>query len=160
MGEGDIRLNIRRANAGDFLAVAALDRCAWQRNRHPEFIPDGEHVWRIWCDHALTWVACHGGDVVGAILAFPCSGRGACYCLHKIMVDDACRGQGIGSRLMEALLVELDRGGFDAFLTVDPANPQALRLYERWGFTERRFEPGFYREGEDRLVLTRRAQRE
>ena len=148
------KTRIRRAKARDFLAIAALDRVAWRRNRRSRFIPDGEHVWRMWCEHALTFVACRGGRVVGAITAFPCT-KGK-YCLHKVMVAQRCRGLGVGTWLMEALLKAVDRRGVEIFLTVDPSNQAALRLYGHWGFTARKLVRGFYREKEDRYVLTRR----
>jgi [ribosomal protein S18]-alanine N-acetyltransferase len=156
-------MRYRRATPGDFLAIADLDRRAWTKNRNAEFIPDGEHVWRLWCEHGLTFCALaeddeNGGNcLVGAIVAFPClDGR---YCVHKAFVEEAQRGQRIGAGLFEALLNELDAIGADAFLTVDPVNEAGIRLYERWGFTERQFVPGFYRSNEDRYVLTRRARR-
>jgi [ribosomal protein S18]-alanine N-acetyltransferase len=154
-------MRYRRATPQDFLAIADLDRRAWVKNRNAEFIPDGEHVWRLWCEHGLTFCALtedgNGGEsLVGAIVAFPClDGR---YCVHKAFVEESLRGQRIGAGLFEALLSELDVVGADAFLTVDPVNEAGIRLYERWGFTERQFVPGFYRSNEDRYVLTRRAQ--
>lgn len=39
--------------------------------------------------------------------------------------------------------------------TIDPANETAQNLYQRLGFTDRRFVPGYYRDNEDRCVLTR-----
>lgn len=147
-------IRCERARDRDFLAIAALDREAWLANRHPEFIPDGEHVWRIWVDGALVFVARAGERLVGAILAFPTL-RGD-LCVHKVMVDSAWRGRGIGTRLFERLLDEVDAGsGVECWLTVDPANAAALRLYARWGFTGRRLVPGYYRAEEDRYVLTR-----
>lgn len=142
----------------DFLAIAALDRVAWKSNANSRFIPDGEHAWRIWAEHGLTFVARDGDAehrLVGAVLAFPCVSGG--YCLHKVMVEQAMRGRGIGSGLFRTLFTVLDRMGEDVFLTVDPANEAAIRLYEGWGFSERCFVAGYYRDEEDRLVLTRRA---
>ena len=144
---------IREASANDFLPVAALDRLAWRQNRNGEFIPDGEHVWRTWCECAVAFVAAADDEVVGAAVAFPCAdGR---YCVHKVFVDERRRGEGIGTRLLEAVVAELDRRGVEAFLTVDPVNAAAIKVYERLGFTEREFVKGYYRENEDRLVLTR-----
>lgn len=52
----------------------------------------------------------------------------------SISVDEECRGQGIGSRLMQTTLDELARQGFSCCsLSVQKANP-ALHLYERLGF--------------------------
>jgi [ribosomal protein S18]-alanine N-acetyltransferase len=146
-------IRIRRAEPADFLGIAALDRVAWRGSRHGRFIPDGEHVWRIWCDHALTFAAWHGSQIVGVIVAFPCADGQ--YCLHKVMVANRCRGLGIATRLMQSLLRHIDRKGARIFLTVDPLNDPALRLHEKWGFTERTLIRGFYRKNEDRYVLTR-----
>lgn len=148
-------MEIRRAAEKDFLPIAALDRVAWKDNRHSEFVPDGEHVWRIWVEHALVFCAEEGGLIVGAVLAFPC--MDGSYCLHKVFMAHEAQGKGVGSRLFEVVLAEIDQLNADIFLTVDPENERAIRLYERWGFSERRFVAGFYREHEDRLVLTRRA---
>lgn len=142
-----------KAAESDFLAIAELDRNAWKHNKNSQFIPDGEHVWRLWVEHALVFLAKEQNVVIGAILAFPCvSGK---WCVHKVFVDNKKRGLGIGTRLFEFLLEEIDKMSVDCFLTVDPVNESALRLYEKWGFTERNFVKGYYRSNEDRFVLTR-----
>lgn len=149
-------LHFARARDRDFLGVASLDRCAWRDNRSPEFIPDGEHVWRVWMDAAHVFIARDQAAIIGAILAFPT--RSGALCVHKVMVDQAWRGRGIGTRLFQLLLAEVDRDGAAAcYLTVDPTNVAALKLYEKWGFTERQFVAGYYRPDEDRYVLTRPA---
>ena len=52
----------------------------------------------------------------------------------SISVDEECRGQGTGTRLMQAVIDELRCQGFErCSLSVQKANP-ALRLYERLGF--------------------------
>lgn len=151
-------MEIRRARIGDFMAIASLDRYAWAQNRNAEFIPDGEHVWRLWVEHGLVFCAASNqGELVGAIVAFPC--LSGAFCVHKAFVEAAYRGQRIGTRLFGALLDELDRLGAEAFLTVDPINETGIRLYERWGFGGRRFVQGFYRPQEDRYVLTRPARK-
>lgn len=147
-------LTIGRATSRDFLAIAALDRVAWQNTRQGDFIPDGEHVWRVWCEHALTFVCRDStGVVLGVVVAFPCTNQS--FCLHKAMVARSHQGQGIAARLFEVLLAELDRRQADCFLTVSPDNSRALGLYRRYGFTEETFVSGYYRPKEDRLVLTR-----
>lgn len=148
---------IRRAVPRDFLAIAALDRTAWRRNTNAEFVPDGEHAWRIWCEYALVFVAGDAdGHTVGAILAFPTVQN--IHCLHKVMVDERLRGKGVGARLFDTLLAELDAICGDCFLTVDPNNGNAIRLYQRYGFIQRELVEGFYRDGEDRLVMVRNAK--
>lgn len=151
-------VHFAKARDRDFLGIASLDRRAWRDNRNPEFIPDGEHVWRVWMDAAHVFIASDQATIVGAILAFPT--RSGALCVHKVMVDQAWRGRGIGTRLFELLLAEVDRdGGAACYLTVDPINAAALKLYEKWGFTERQFIAGYYRPHEDRYVLTRPAVR-
>lgn len=147
---------LRRATAADFLALAALDRVAWQANRHADFIPDGEHAWRMWCEHALVWVAEHGPEatIVGGLLAFPTTQPGV-YCFHKVFTAAEVRGQGVGSALLQTLTQTADQRGLTLFLTVDPVNTTAYRLYQQAGFTQEILVPGFYRPEEDRLVLTR-----
>jgi ribosomal protein S18 acetylase RimI-like enzyme len=147
---------IRRAQPADFLSVAALDRQAWSENREATFIPDGEHVWRLWTEHAILFVYEPDAEILGASLAFPT--LSGIYCLHKIFVDRSCRGKGVGTKLMKETLVEIDRLGVSCFLTVDPGNKAAIRLYESYGFVDRDFIKGYYRAVEDRFVLTRPKQ--
>jgi GNAT superfamily N-acetyltransferase len=152
---------IEKASPGDFLAVAALDRVAWPV-REDVFIPDGEHVWRLWCGYALVLVARavdqpplpESGTVGGALLMFPAlSGE---QLLHKIMVHPACRGAGLGSDLMRAGLAEADR---EVLLTVDPANEPAVKLYQRFGFTIAEHVRGYYRPHEDRYLMVYRGEK-
>ncbi|MBU1712097.1 MAG: GNAT family N-acetyltransferase [Proteobacteria bacterium] len=143
-----------KATVSEFLAIAELDREAWKLNRNSEFIPDGEHVWRLWVEHALVFLAKEANVVIGAILAFPCISKK--WCVHKVFVRQDKRDLGIGTKLFDELLKEIDKIGVDCFLTVDPTNDSAIRLYEKWGFTEREFVKGYYRPNEDRFVLTRK----
>ena len=145
-------MHIRRAVPKDFPAIAALDRDVWSDR---PFIPDGEHVWRIWIEHALVFCAESNERISGAIVAFPC--MNGSYCLHKVFVRASSRDRGIGSKLFGELLDEIDRRNGSTFLTVDPDNASAITLYEKWGFTERTFVSGYYRADEDRFVLTRKA---
>ena len=120
---------IEPASDRDYLHVAALDRISWPTA--PDlFIPDGEHIWRIWCDMATLLVArlpdtseplSQSGDIAGALVMFPTNA--AELCLHKIMVHSDCRGAGIGSELMRA---GLDRAEAPVLLTVEPSRGNAL----------------------------------
>ena len=148
--------HFEKAEIADFIEIAALDRRAWQANRNSEFIPDGEHAWRLWVEHGLVYTAREDSRLVAAILAFPCAS--GVWCVHKLFVEYDRRGCGIGTKLFEVLLAETDTMGVDCFLTVDPANDNAVKLYEKWGFTERKFVAGYYQPSEDRFVLTRRAR--
>ena len=147
-------LRFGRANTEDFLGIAALDRHAWSDSRHSERIPDGEHVWRVWVAGAYVFVARDGAEVVGAIVAFP-TRQGTLF-VHKVMVERRYRECGIGSRLFALLLDEIDANVHaSCFLTVDPRNQAAVKRYGSIGFTERQYVTGYYRDDEDRYVLTR-----
>ncbi len=148
-------VRIQKPEMRDFLEIARLDRSAWKKNRKADFIPDGEHAWRLWVEHALVYCAKKDGRIVGAILAFPC--LSGAFCIHKVFVDPNCRKMKIGTMLFEKMLQDLDQRKAKSFLTVDPSNESARALYNKWGFTERGFVKGFYREDEDRLILYRKA---
>ena len=134
---------VRKAETRDFLAIAALDRDAWNNNRHSEVIPDGEHAWRLWVEHALVYCTEIDGKITGAILAFP-SVKDT-YCVHKVFVSEEYRGRGIGSKLFSMLLQAIDKINTDAFLTVAPGNTSAITLYNKWGFTDQVYVKGYYR---------------
>ena len=147
---------IESATDRAYLNVAALDRISWP-TATDLFLPDCEHIWRIWCDTVTLLVArrragseplSESGDIAGALVMFPTNT--AELCLHKIMVHSQCRGGGIGSELMQAGLAIATA---PVFLTVDPANDAAVSLYQSFGFTTRRRVDGFYRPHEDRLIM-------
>lgn len=57
--------------------------------------------------------------------------------LGNVAVDEAARGQGIGSKLVEAILERaLDRGVREVFLEVRKSNVRAQELYKAFGFDE------------------------
>ena len=150
-------VTIEPAHSTDYLQIAALDRIAWPVV--PDvFIPDGEHIWRVWNDTATLLVARvadaafpplrDSRDIAGALVQFPTK-QGELF-LHKIMVHPDCRGAGIGTRLMQAALAQAD---VPVLLTVDPNNKPAVHLYEQLGFTVREHIRGFYRPHEDRFLM-------
>lgn len=148
-------IQIERAAADDFLSVAALDRIAWPI-RPDTFIPDGEHIWRVWAEHAVLIVARltdgrrmpDSQDVAGAAVMFSTTDDE--LFLHKVMVHPECRSQGVGSALLQAAIEEADR---TVLLTVDPENVNAVQLYRKFGFTQRAHVTGYYRPHEHRLVM-------
>ena len=148
------RIHYARAEIPDFLPIAALDKIAWQATEHGEFLPDGEHVWRIWVEEAIVFCAKHDGHIIGAAIAFPCRGDQR-YFLHKLFVAAEWRAQGIGKHLLGLVVEELECKCAECFLTVNPANHRAIALYKQFGFEEQRLVPGFYRAYEDRWILTR-----
>ncbi len=147
---------IEPARPADYLHIAALDRIAWPIV--PDvFIPDGEHIWRVWSDTATLLVARlaagsaplpESSDIAGALVQFPTQ-QGELF-LHKLMVHPLCRGSGIGTQLMKAALTQ---ASVPVTLTVDPNNSAAVKLYESLGFKLRELILGFYRPHEDRNLM-------
>ena len=75
--------------------------------------------------------------------------------LVNIAVRPDLRGQGLGGKLLNHLLLEAEsREAEKIFLEVRPSNRAAIGLYERLGFKVLYRRPRYYTpEGEDALVL-------
>jgi phosphinothricin acetyltransferase len=58
-------IRIHKSKPQDFLEIAVLDRRSWRKNRNSKYIPDGEHAWRLWAEHALVCCARKDGKIVG-----------------------------------------------------------------------------------------------
>ena len=94
--------------------------------------------------NAVFWALEHEGAMIGELYAFFdledrdfADGKSTAY-LCAFRVKEGFRGQGLGSRLMETALGELKARGFRrASIGVSESEPQNLRLYRRFGFTEK-----------------------
>ena len=103
-------------------------------------------------------VAVDGDEVVGyaGLIAYPDEAHVA-----TIGVTGSRQGEGIGGRLLDALLAEADRRGSPEVLLEVRANDEATqRLYRRRGFTPIGVRPRYYvLSGEDALVMRREPPR-
>ena len=94
--------------------------------------------------NAVFWALEHEGGLIGELYAFFdledrdfADGKSTAY-LCAFRVKPGFRGRGLGSRLMETALGELKARGFHrASIGVSESEPQNLRLYRRFGFTEK-----------------------
>ena len=78
--------------------------------------------------------------------------------VQTLAVAPSVQGQGLGARLLVALLDEAERRGQRSVsLEVRADNRPAQRLYARHGFSRAAVRRGYYAGGVDALVLTRRA---
>lgn len=103
--------------------VTLADRMAWFEARQKQGFP--------------VLVAEEGGAVLG-FASFGDFRAWPCYRYsveHSVHIRDDARGTGIGSRLIEALLLEARRLGKHVMIAaVDAANEASLRFHERLGF--------------------------
>lgn len=149
---------IEKATADDFISIARLDELVWSKGEiDRSFMVDGEHAWRKWIDYALVFIAKdQQGKIVGAVVAFPTINDG--WCIHKIFVIEAYRRDGIGRKLVSRILSEIDRKESRVFLSVDPKNCHAIKLYESLGFVKKELHKSYYRKHEHRYIMVRPVQ--
>ena len=79
-----------------------------------------------------TYVAADGDRLLGFII-LNMHGAFVGY-IQTVCVDDAARGQGVGTRLVEFAERRIFRETPNVFLCVSSFNPRALALYERLGY--------------------------
>ena len=156
--------HVEVAGADDFLAVAALDRMAWDAGVS---VADGEHTWRVWCEHATVLLVRwpknpdpdpdpdhDGADptpaVAAALVLFPTQAPDGGLFLHKIMVAPEWRGRGMGTALMAAAVA---RAQTPVMLTVAPGNQAAVGLYQRYGFAVERYIENYYGPHKHRYLM-------
>ncbi|MDJ0779153.1 MAG: GNAT family N-acetyltransferase [Gammaproteobacteria bacterium] len=86
----------------------------------------------------LVWLIRSSGEDVGYIvltLHYRLESRGTCANLDELFINEANRGQGIGSKAMEFLENTCrDHGVAVMQLEVKKDNPEAASLYEKAGF--------------------------
>lgn len=148
---------MRRAVIADFLAIAALDRVAWRENSRSAYIPDGEHIWRLWVAYSTVFVVVVRTQIVGTTILFRANDKNL-YILHKMFVVETERDKKLGHLLFSEVGSFLDRGPWGGFLTTDPDNKRMQHLCKKFGFLDKTFVPGYYRPDEDRVCLQRKPQ--
>ena len=133
---------IRPAHKDDYPAVARLKEQTQayhaailpERLRHTGLMYSARGFAKLLKDCDKIWLAAVDAD--SHVL-----GYAYCVRIKKVLwvddlcVDEACRGQGIGTLLMDAakkLAVEIGASSLE--LQVYEANPAALRFYERCGY--------------------------
>lgn len=97
-------------------------------------------TWEAWDSSHLAdhrFVALRDGEVVGWAAVCPISGR-CCYAgvvENSVYVSEAARGQGVGKRLLEALIASTEAAGI---WTIEagmfPENEGSIRLHQSVGF--------------------------
>ena len=102
---------------------------------------------------ARNLVARVGTAVVGYVCVWLVAGE---LKINNVAVRPDCRGQGVGAKLLEAVIEPARSRGFtEATLEVRPSNLEARALYERFGFREVGRRKRYYPDsGEDAILMT------
>lgn len=116
--------------------VAALGPLVRQLSTHA-MLPTRDELTRIVeCPTNTVLIAYQGDRMVGmlTLVVFPIP-TGIRAWIEDVVVDDNCRGQGIGAALtQEAIRIGHEQGARSIDLTSRPARVAANRLYEKLGF--------------------------
>lgn len=143
---------IRRMRESDLEDAARLEKryfsVPWTREQLGESLQSGQY---------LFLVAEEDGQVAGYAGLLRVMDEGD---ITNVVVDEAYRGKGLGTRLMAALLEEGRGCGMKEFtLEVRVSNQRAIRLYESLGFVQEGVRKRFYeRPVEDALIMWKRDQ--
>jgi len=129
-------------------AVVALEQTAFAPPVYPVFF--FRQAYDLWPE--LFWVARHNTEVVGYLLAAPAAANPHEFSLLSLAIAPQAQGKGVGKALLRAFLSTMTDGQ-QIWLTVDPANQAALRLYQQFDFQLVREEQDYYGVGYHRLVL-------
>ncbi|MDB2225956.1 ribosomal protein S18-alanine N-acetyltransferase [Halorubrum ezzemoulense] len=141
-------LTVRQAERADLLAVVRIERACFSD-------PWPHDAFERLLDEPAFLVAEREGAVVGFVVAdrTPNHGRDIGH-VKDLAVHPDARGEGIGRTLLRSALTRLRATGVAVVrLEVREGNDPARSLYADEGFEPVRRVGGYYRDGEDALVL-------
>lgn len=139
---------LRVARHADMHAIGRLDADVFGEEVYPAFF--FRQAMDLWPE--LLLVAELDGRLLGYALGGVGQDRSQGWLL-SLAVRPEARGFGLAERMMLRVEQGLTNQGIDRVrLTVNPANP-ARRLYFRLGYALLGEEPGYFGQGEDRLLL-------
>lgn len=92
------------------------------------------------------------GEIAGHAIVTRYFDREAAF-LYSFALRPSHRNKGLGGKFLELLLDSLKNNFASIYLTVDPKNEPALRLYRKAGFNVVELVPDFYGKGEDRYIM-------
>lgn len=100
-------------------------------------------------------VAEEKGQVAGFVVGYNISGEEGR--IFSLAVREHCRGYGIGTYLLEAIIgVFREKMLSFASLEVRLSNIEAQRLYQKTGFIPCWIQHGYYSDGEDGIIMKKR----
>lgn len=127
---------IRNATAADAARIVHLIR---QLGDDSEITEDYVAYYLTGNDRHVLLAQC--GDVVQGLLSYSVRAdlfhAGNSVLIEELVVDQECRGEGVGSALMDALLESLSSLDCkEVCLAVMPDNVDAIRFYKKYGLVE------------------------
>jgi GNAT superfamily N-acetyltransferase len=122
-------LVIRKAEPADHPACAAVFLAAYRQAfplHPPEYYVPERYFESI--NGEEQWVALHSGEIIAVLSIYWPENF-----IHSLYVDPARQGQGVGKRLLQAVLARA-RGASE--LKCDKANRRAIAFYRHLGWRE------------------------
>ncbi|MFF5478218.1 GNAT family N-acetyltransferase [Streptomyces sp. NPDC012935] len=142
---------IRSANEDDLPEVLRLDREVFPEDPYPYFV-----LRQHFDGHGDRILVIDNGKGLQGYALFVTTSDGRASWVLSLAVSADQRGQGLGRRLMGAVLAKLrSECVHEVRLTVDPTNDAAIRLYESLGFSREGEErKNYLGPGKHRLIMT------
>jgi len=137
----------------ELAAVAVLETAAFPPPVYPVFF--FRQAFDLW--PALFWVARCDQQILAYLICAAEFADPSRLSLMSFAVAPQAQGQGVGKALLRAFLDELPLVApavRHIWLTADPDNLAALRLYQQHGFVISAEEPDYYGADYRRLVMT------
>ena len=137
----------------ELAAVAELEVTAFPPPVYPVFF--FRQAFDLWPD--LFWVARRDDEILAYLVCGPEFAKPSRLSLMSFAVAPQAQGQGVGKGLLREFLRRLPIVApqiSHIWLTADPDNLPALRLYQQHGFVISGEESDYYGAGYRRLVLT------
>ncbi len=143
-------LQIRELTASDVEAVSLIESKVFSMPWSA-----GDFLEMVEADYAHYYVAEEDGVIVGCCGIRNIAGEGE---ITNVVVAQEHRKKGIGQKMLEYMLDRAEAFGIgDCTLEVRVSNQEAIRLYEKLGFTGEGVRPGFYEKpAEDALIMWKR----
>lgn len=159
MPEKNAVITVRPARREDIPELLALEQASFSTDRlgrvqFRRFI--GSATASVLVAREGAGQALPGGRLAGYVLLLFRAGSSKAR-IYSIAVDVACRGLGVGVRLLLAAEETARRRGCDVMrLEVRPDNTAARAMYERHGYVAFGSYAGFYEDGSDAMRLQKR----